>query len=221
MPPQPLRQVVTRTVVPCLEEFVESFVRPSQPLLVRNCFEQLCDHWTVDALRQRLRGAAKHNEYDDEGRLLIPSPAGANFVARCHPDSTTVKELLQRRKEEDGASGGATADASSNSLQDDRYEGDGQMLIPQPPGVNYVSQYKSKEIELPTSKALDQFVQLSRGNDGSQQGCQCRLDPAVFWDPARDELPAMLQDDRFEIVYDNSFVWITSQSLRTSLHVSE
>lgn len=211
----PIRQVITRQVMPSFEEFVQSFVQRSRPLLVRNCFQDWCNNWTVDALRQRLGRDSVHDQHDEEGRLLIPSPAGANVVARCQPSEATVKELLEQGSAAIGTAYGVT----SNTTERYEDEGEGQMLIPQPPGVNFVSQYKSQEIELPTSIALQQFVQRSR-SEHNPQGCQCRLDPAVFWDPDVDNLPIMLQDERFEIVYDNSFVWITSKSLRTSLHVS-
>jgi len=212
---KPPRQVITRSVVPCLEEFVESFVRPSRPLLVRNAFARWCPRWTVDELRQRLVdvAAASNNKPNEQGRLLIPSPAGANYVARCTPNHATVDELLRLRKEEDEDD--ASTAAPSNNNQQEQEQQQGQLLVPSP-GVNYVSQYRSEEIELPTDQALEEFIRMSR-ND--MHGCQCRLDPAVFWEPV-DELPSMLRDDRFQIVYDNSFVWITSKSIRTSLHVS-
>ena len=280
--PRPLiRNVVTRNHLPSWDEFVQIFVRQSQPLLVRNALDRTwCQqHWTVDALWKRLGGSPVAQDQlqslpneetmtkDDgdspdgkEGRLLIPSTPGANYVARCTPDTTTAQKLQQQQQQKKqqqqyhNAHTNSPADSPPQSQKEEEQDeedtqdsADGQLLIPSPAGVNYVSQYKSLERELPTRQALGQFMQLSRSPSTTTtttttsavvaamassssllspsstppvmpQGCQCRLDPAAFWDDRIDTLPDLLQE--LDIIYDNSFVWITSPLLRTSLHVS-
>ena len=78
--------------------------------------------------------------------------------------------------------------------------------------VNWVSQWKSRKTDLPISTALRLVRHYGR--------LQCRLDPSLFWQ-AQEQLPEPLAASQIDIVFDNSFVWVTSGGLRTSLHSDE
>jgi hypothetical protein len=86
-------------------------------------------------------------------------------------------------------------------------------LAPRPSGVNYVSQHRSEPVEMLVRDALVRVA------GGVGEPLQCRLDPSLFWQD-HEELPALLRDRRVRVHLDNSFVWLTSPGLRTSLHVS-
>lgn len=154
----------SRKNVPCWNDFVEHFVKPRRPLLVRGAFaNSWCKNWTIPQLLLRLQDLSSDN-------------------------------------------------SSANHLH--HHDKDCQVLMPSPQGVNYISQWKSEEVEMPLSDAL-------QATSTGLTPMQYRLDPGIFWEPSdNDALPELLQDDRFDILYDNSFVWVTSASLRTSLHVS-
>mmetsp|Transcript_25450 Transcript_25450/g.41049 ORF Transcript_25450/g.41049 Transcript_25450/m.41049 type:complete len:158 (+) Transcript_25450:60-533(+) len=87
-----------------------------------------------------------------------------------------------------------------------------QVLKPKPPGVNYVSQWKSKKVEATLAEILQD---AQSGN----VPMQTRLDPSLFWQED-EELPAFMYNSRMRVLFDNSFVWLTTPGLRTSLHVS-
>ncbi len=86
-------------------------------------------------------------------------------------------------------------------------------LAPRPRGANYVSQHRSEPVDVLVRDAL------ARVAGGVGEPLQCRLDPSLFWQQ-HEELPAFLHDKRVQVHLDNSFVWVTSPGLRTSLHVS-
>jgi hypothetical protein len=86
-------------------------------------------------------------------------------------------------------------------------------LSPRPRGANYVSQHRSEPVDMLVCDAL------ARVTGGVGEPLQCRLDPSLFWQE-HEELPEFLHDRRVQVHLDNSFVWVTSPGLRTSLHVS-
>ena len=62
------------------------------------------------------------------------------------------------------------------------------------------------------------FTNLKINLEG-EESMQLRMDPSLFWED--EELPDFCLEDKFNAEFSNSFVWLTSKGLRTSLHSDE
>ncbi|GBG24085.1 Glutathione S-transferase DHAR2 [Hondaea fermentalgiana] len=99
-------------------------------------------------------------------------------------------------------------------------------LVPRKPDENFVSQWKSAKTPMRADDALKRLYQ-------GQEKLQLRLDPAVFWREHEvlpdlfyagqnpDAFDALEETAAIDVAFDNSFVWVTSPGLRTSLHSDE
>mmetsp|Transcript_20406 Transcript_20406/g.40133 ORF Transcript_20406/g.40133 Transcript_20406/m.40133 type:complete len:271 (-) Transcript_20406:1658-2470(-) len=93
-----------------------------------------------------------------------------------------------------------------------------EALLPRDDSENFISQWKSAKKSLKVADAL-------KAVDKDRMRMQLRLDPALFW-RVHERLPDFFYESQdsheaFQVAFENSFVWVTTPGLRTSLHSDE